>query len=189
MKTCGRCRQFKRRCDLVKPTCSRCLLAGVRCSFDTTSSNGNTSSGRLKIELPRLARSESTSDTDGLPAPPTGLPEPKPFVQTDGSPATDTGYRLRKRKRTCLSCFRCHRLKVKCDRRSPCSRCSASGHQKNCCYSYKSHEGDNSLSLFTAGGEDTGAAEGSEQLITAWHARHRGPSHWRELMMKVSVKP
>lgn len=36
VKTCDRCRHFKRRCDLLKPTCSRCLQAGVRCSFDTT---------------------------------------------------------------------------------------------------------------------------------------------------------
>jgi hypothetical protein len=35
VKTCDRCRHFKRRCDLLKPACSRCVQAGVRCSFES----------------------------------------------------------------------------------------------------------------------------------------------------------
>lgn len=40
----------------------------------------------------------------------------------------------RRRQRAILSCERCHRLRVKCDRGKPCSRCKSSNKEETCYY-------------------------------------------------------
>ncbi|KIX10188.1 uncharacterized protein Z518_01269 [Rhinocladiella mackenziei CBS 650.93] len=185
VKTCDRCRHSKRRCDLVKPTCSRCLQAGVKCSFDTTSSHGNIPSRGFNLEPPRSPKSVSAAERNGVWTTSTEFPAPggSNHTGTDPPPGADPGSRLGRRRRACLSCLRCHRLKVRCDRQSPCSRCSASGHQQDC--SYKGPESGSFPSPLVTDGPVAAAGEDPEQLTAAWHSRHRGPSHWKEMMMKI----
>lgn len=42
---------------------------------------------------------------------------------------------VRRRHRLVISCARCRRLKVKCDRQSPCEHCKKSNHADECVYS------------------------------------------------------
>lgn len=52
VKTCGRCRHFKRRCDLVKPSCTRCLQAGVQCSFNVPGTTSASSAAHCSYAPP-----------------------------------------------------------------------------------------------------------------------------------------
>ncbi|PHH69936.1 hypothetical protein CDD82_7426 [Ophiocordyceps australis] len=346
VKTCDRCRHFKRRCDLVKPACSRCVQAGVRCSFDVERPSGQPTAGARGVAAtargpavrgpagrgpaagslgavlatgggagtgpsalqplhhqaplplpfpplaappamaPSMASSMASSLASTLPpvlcatpaqnlhalssASPTlaaieagahchdpaatpaagsncsinGLisptatttastesPEPSHLGDTTASttaatPATTmtatTGPRgasqasamdpaassssaagaalppsapgsrasngqriVRKRKRNCLSCLRCHRLKVKCDKELPCGRCKMSGNGRECYYSYNKGPNGGKFPCPTAP-VPSGRDDKKPQMAT-WQVQHRvrGSSHWRELMAKI----
>ena len=235
VKTCDRCRHFKRRCDLVKPSCSRCLQAGVRCSFDTAAvSVASTSPGVSTITVPIIdipysasptpAFMSTTTPTSGpaisstSPAqdsqqslsagnstpPTTSTDSPASSTQAFGSgeagadPVTEpdgpepgessmpSAQRVvRKRKRNCLSCLRCHRLKVKCDKELPCGRCKSSGNGRDCYYSFNKGPNGGKFPCPTAPvkGDDSKGPQ------AAWQIQHkvRGSSHWRDLMTKVCL--
>ncbi len=209
VKTCERCRSFKRRCDLLRPSCTRCAQAGVRCSFDihktvdlsavygesgprssiskvavdkvpTTAAphNGNDSSADA------IQRSTS-ADEDGLDtAPPRADDEEKAVYTITRNLEVVDGRVIRKRKRNCLSCLRCHRLKVKCDKELPCGRCKSSGNGRECYYSYNKGRNEGKYPCATA---PTGTNEDESTLLAPWQVQHkvRGSSHWRDLMAKV----
>ncbi|PHH65707.1 hypothetical protein CDD81_1793 [Ophiocordyceps australis] len=333
VKTCDRCRHFKRRCDLLKPACTRCVQAGVRCSFDVQRPSGTAavagagrgaavrgvSAGSLGAVLatgvgagqlqplhlqaplplpypplpaaaaaapsmaptlppvlcatpaqnlhalsPTLAAIDvgahchdhgatpaagSNCSINGLISPTatttasTESPEPSHVADggaamttaasaaTTASTATATaataasggagatargggdanssidassssaagaassaapgsrssnGQRIvRKRKRNCLSCLRCHRLKVKCDKELPCGRCKASGNGRECYYSYNKGPNGGKFPCPTAP-VPSGRDDKKPQMAT-WQVQHRvrGSSHWRELMAKI----
>lgn len=249
VKTCDRCRHFKRRCDLVKPSCSRCTQAGVRCSFDvhqiaTLREHGNKRANATQDYIVRamamsstntqyafavnehapfpilpaahLSASATISSASSAMEPASGAlnglisptvtsesPEPASTVLPSGSStsfefqpatsgissilstATQTQRTVRKRKRNCLSCQRCHRLKVKCDKEMPCRRCKSSNNGRDCHYSYlKEPTGVRHASTLTTG--DDGARK---VALTTWKERFqdRGPSHWRDLVVKVRI--
>lgn len=216
VKTCDRCRHFKRRCDLLKPSCSRCIQAGVRCSFDVNgvavpgaAANGAASSSPNVSRQARTgALTSSSPATNGDPALPTpgqnGLisptastesPEPHAgagAVDANGMPiegssasgsATNQLRVVRKRKRNCLSCLRCHRLKVKCDKELPCGRCKSSGNGRECYYSYNKGPNGGKFPCPTAPSSN----EETKTVLATWQVQHkvRGSSHWRDLMTKV----
>jgi hypothetical protein len=90
----------------------------------------------------------------------------------------------RKRNRARLSCTRCHRLKVKCDRREPyCNRCALSGFAKTCIYTHRAHK-----ITETPEPEKPQVPEGevSEEFVTGWFMRQRVSRHWGALLCKVS---
>ncbi|EEU41228.1 uncharacterized protein NECHADRAFT_83430 [Fusarium vanettenii 77-13-4] len=233
VKTCDRCRHFKRRCDLVKPSCSRCLQAGVRCSFDTAAvSVASASPGVSTITVPIIDIPYSASPTPvfmstttptsgpaissrspaqdsqqslsaGNPTPPTtstdspasstqafgsGEAGADPVLEPDGPEPSESSMPsaqrvVRKRKRNCLSCLRCHRLKVKCDKELPCGRCKSSGNGRDCYYSFNKGPNGGKFPCPTApvkGDESKGQQ-------AAWQIQHkvRGSSHWRDLMTKI----
>lgn len=260
VKTCDRCRHFKRRCDLIKPSCSRCVQAGVRCSFDVSgtaapaaansASNGSASTSNQQLHtalplngasqfpppappgnnghLPMAAQmlppppvngsaklsgssvgdSSSTSPgqdnaadtpTNGLISPTTSTesPEPNQIAAGDltspqssnaaGSTPKDAQRVVRKRKRNCLSCLRCHRLKVKCDKELPCGRCKASGNGRECYYSYNKGPNGGKFPCPTAPASSSSKSDSKKPQMATWQVQHkvRGSSHWRELMAKV----
>lgn len=244
VKTCDRCRQFKRRCDLLKPSCSRCLQAGVQCSFDTAAAVAAAAATATSTTTAASTPGSTATASATSSAPPSAAsttavfspkPKPEPPVQvglhrypsvgsspltpqeapvTPGSIESDPGATefaaediqlpsrrrsntqvliqrvVRKRKRNCLSCLRCHRLKVKCDKELPCGRCKSSGNGGDCYYSY--NKGPNSgkfpcptltpaiIAQIPPTGENRSGANG-------WQITHkvRGTSHWRDLMSKV----
>ena len=247
VKTCDRCRQFKRRCDLLKPSCTRCLQAGVQCSFDTAAAvaaavaASSSTAASTPASAPVSATTPTTSSvlTSASTAayPPTPKIEPLsqtgPYVYpsytsstspitpqdapvTPGSIESDPGVTefstdniplptrrrtnsnqvliqrvVRKRKRNCLSCLRCHRLKVKCDKELPCGRCKSSGNGGDCYYSY--NKGPNSgkfpCPTLTPAvlAQIPPAGDHSKSANNGWQLTHkvRGISHWKDLMAKV----
>lgn len=211
VKTCERCRGFKRRCDLVKPSCTRCAKAGVRCSFDihkianldaSYDASGSDSALRdvAADQIPRGAaglrlrsacgsadpsQPSTTVDEDEFNKLQLGLADYDGKIPEGSANIEVVGGRvIRKRKRNCLSCLRCHRLKVKCDKELPCGRCKSSGNGRECYYSYNKglNEGK-----FPSPIAPTGTNEDENSLLAPWQVQHkvRGSSHWRDLMAKV----
>lgn len=213
VKTCERCRHFKRRCDLLKPSCSRCIQAGVRCSFDvngvalSAASSSPASSRHARagtavtaasagaFSSPPLNGELGSAGQNGLISPTASTESPEPHlgaqVDANGMPidpsadGTNPLRVVRKRKRNCLSCLRCHRLKVKCDKELPCGRCKSSGNGRECYYSYNKGPNGGKFPCPTApsNGEET------KTVLATWQVQHkvRGSSHWRDLMTKVCV--
>lgn len=169
--TCTRCRQSKRKCDQAKPKCMRCERAGVQCAYDKEKENS-----------PPSNRSDSGfQDTTPATTPPT------PFAQRHG---------VKKRKRACLSCTRCHRLKVKCDKGEPCARCCQSGVEKACTYTNRPNPFDQPSEQaieqpsqqipFALIGEDP------QWVVATWFLRKRGSTHYRAIIDRVrsiSIEP
>ena len=221
VKTCDRCRHFKRRCDLLKPACSRCVQAGVRCSFETTGPSTDSSSGAPGSDNAKASLSPTPKAEDGSQ---NGLISPSASAEdadqlraasmpgtTDGSAladgatpgesssagagagtaATAAGQRVvRKRKRNCLSCLRCHRLKVKCDKELPCGRCKSSGNGRECYYSYnKGPNGGKFPCPTVPTSSQPSASDITKSTQATWHVSHepRGSSHWKDLMTKVRL--
>lgn len=231
VRTCDRCRHFKRRCDLLKPSCSRCMQAGVRCSFDPNGAAAAAASASAASAAASAAPTSAASSTEtmghaassisgsspsqdhatttatttptnnGLISPSTSTESPEPSltgtvdsgVPHDGASGTNTplaGQRvIRKRKRNCLSCLRCHRLKVKCDKELPCGRCKGSGNGRECYYSYNKGPNGGKFPCPTAPFVANGGDEQKANIAT-WHVQHkvRGSSHWRDLMTKVCAE-
>lgn len=208
IKTCERCRGFKRRCDLVKPSCTRCAQAGVRCSFDIhktanlnalyhASGPDSTLRDVAADQMPRGAADPRSANGSADPSQPSTVDEngfdklhlgatddEETTQRIPGSIEAVGGRVIRKRKRNCLSCLRCHRLKVKCDKELPCGRCKSSGNGRECYYSYNKGRNEGKFPCPTA---PTGTNEDESTLLAPWQVQHkvRGSSHWRDLMAKV----
>ena len=101
---------------------------------------------------------------------------------------------VRRRNRACLSCVRCHRLKVKCNQSEPCDRCMRSGVQATCTYTQKKSFGEPTAHTqspsqshpevpFALTGEDP------EFVVATWYLRKRGSTHFRAILNRVSTFP
>ncbi|PHH76058.1 hypothetical protein CDD80_1867 [Ophiocordyceps camponoti-rufipedis] len=258
VKTCDRCRHFKRRCDLLKPSCTRCVQAGIRCSFESSSSSllpsvvthhevgGSDSAFSVGASFapavvvsgspPSPGREQQQLDLSGcgghgLMSPTTSTESPEPGIsllgptlsashvetlaageecreqdqqqniqqqhgmeqtmeqqhQQPGMPRQQQQRIVRKRKRNCLSCLRCHRLKVKCDKELPCGRCKASGNGRECYYSY--NKGPNGGKFPCPTAPVPSSRDEKKPQMATWQVQHRvrGSSHWRELMTKIGT--
>ena len=172
IRTCSRCRVLKLRCDRTKPCCQRCSEVNVSCSLGTFNS-----------ALPPISRTETTGHI------PTAVEmgyRPPPNLAYDKghgrmSAGEETGI-TKKRQRAHLSCVRCHRLKVKCDRELPCSRCHASGWDRDCSYS---HSVNNETTSSETHSQKIG--EHPDHFIPSWHAQRRGPTLWKQVLSSVSL--
>ena len=177
--TCSRCRAFKVRCDRKKPTCTRCKHADVECSLQQDSSpdartSQSPSGESIGDATPATTPTDSVSD--GLP-----VSGERP-VQQLADKKSSSGVTRKKRRRACLSCTRCHRLKVKCDKGQPCSRCRLSGFGRHCEYSHRIEpdpDGVVSSHSFLIPPATPG------RIMSAWKSHPRGSSHWRDLTTKV----
>src|SRR5262245_53218108 len=110
VQTCIRCRDTKRRCDKTKPECGRCRQAGLPCHYYT-------------LHTPSPDVEGSSPSTESI----SSVPSEPPLEKV-----------VKRRNRACLSCTRCHRLKVKCDKKQPsCGRCARSGYGKTCAYTHR----------------------------------------------------
>ena len=165
VQTCVRCREAKRRCDKARPSCTRCERAGVPCTYDDHSS-----------ESSPLSEGFDERITHGANTP----------VHTELS-STDSshGRIVKKRARAVLSCTRCHRLKVRCDKAQPCGRCVRSGYESTCIYTHKAKPVEKPCSLPPSipSGRDP------EFIVATWFLRRRGSSHWKALLNRVSQVP
>ncbi|KAH7130929.1 hypothetical protein EDB81DRAFT_807693 [Dactylonectria macrodidyma] len=174
VKSCDRCRKLKIRCDRAKPVCKRCSLAGFECKFLPNRSD-------LPAEVPTPPDVFSSTASESTPAtsdinidnsltdqPAAGCPPLKPNEP-------------KKRNRASLSCVRCRRLKVKCDKAQPCSRCSLSGWTKSCTYTHRIRMETEPNKLDRS---FVHKLEDPCQVVPTWHARYRGLSHWKSLLLR-----
>jgi hypothetical protein len=169
---CSCCRQSKRRCDKVKPSCTRCERVGIQCIYDEDQ----------QAEQDQPQRIDGGSEPQ-YPTPVTTPPMP---IQ-----------RVRKRNRACLSCVRCHRLKIKCDQKEPCFRCSRS--EVQCTYTRRAKapqersaqppqpsgsasEEPHSQEVPLALTDDD-----PEFIVATWFLRKRGSTHYRAILNRVST--
>jgi len=169
--TCSRCRQSKRKCDKAKPSCTRCERGGVQCTYDEDHQED------------QVLSQEANGGSD--PQYPTPVTTPPTSIQ-----------RVRKRNRACLSCVRCHRLKIKCDQKEPCSRCSRSRVQ--CTYTDKPKPPQD-RSAQPPRPSEVGPEEPYRQevpfalteddpefVVATWFLRKRGSTHYRAILNRVS---
>lgn len=170
IRACLRCRQLKRRCDQAQPACTRCQQAGSPYSLDNDpviplATPSRESTTEVSVHLARTPSTPNHSEND---------------MQLSSSLSAcaiqETGgrKRLRKRNRACLSCSRCHRMKVRCDRKLPCARCRASGFAEDCVFTHPPTTTFNST-----------VQEDPVAVVTSFHSRHRGPSNWKALLFMV----
>lgn len=100
------------------------------------------------------------------------------------------GMRKRKeRKRATLSCQRCHRLKVRCDKKSPCTRCCNSGWGGDCSYTHRTAHDAADYAAQDASHIAVGSDKSPMETTSVLCSQHRGASHWRNLLAKVSQPP
>lgn len=165
--TCTRCRQSKRQCDKVKPSCTRCKRGGAQCIYE----------GDQNSRKDKHRRTVHDEGQDGYPTPATTPPTPAPIV--------------RKRNRACLSCTRCHRLKVKCDQKEPCARCLRSGMQSACTYAHRPKTFSQALEPpKQQKHQDVPFAmpeDDSELVVATWFLRKRGSTHYRAILNRVCL--
>jgi hypothetical protein len=178
VNTCERCRQLKRRCDRVKPTCSRCLQQGLVCSFDVPNSLDGSDSELQTFALFSESSPSIELQDDILHSPQLG--------QCDLAIRANTSRAVRKRNRACLSCIRCHRNKVRCDKKLPCTRCDASGFKDQCTYTHRATNLNASQDASLPFGS---VKEDPTDVLVTWHSRHRGSSHWKPLLSRVGDNP
>ena len=162
IQTCIRCKNSKRRCDKTKPSCSRCQRANQTCEYPSSSSSSR-------------SKDPSVEPTSG-----SGLLTPS--ISAHDSPEEEAPVPqrvIRKRDRATLSCTRCHRLKVKCDKRQPCcGRCARLGHGRDCAYTHK-------VQTPPAKGPYLSRNDDAGTIVNLWFIRKRGSSHWRALLSRV----
>ncbi|UNI19535.1 hypothetical protein JDV02_005715 [Purpureocillium takamizusanense] len=221
IKTCERCRLFKIKCDREQPACLQCRRAHAKCSqwppaagtSSSSTSSGGTSPASADTSVtagsaeaseaaaPRPAANLDDDDDDDSASRPPPADVDANAVDADGrhdarEDAPDAHDRMsparKKRRRACLSCVRCHRLKVKCDKKQPCTRCRLSGWGRQCAYT---HRVEDEATMMARDDPSTPASadavpfvvteEEPETVITTWHARHRGLSHWRALLCRL----
>lgn len=174
IKTCSRCRLLKLRCDRIKPSCERCVQAEASCSFL------HSHSPQSVVQAEHLNSTRSSSEQSSSPS--------DESVPSSDIAAQKIRKTVKRRNRAHLSCTRCHRLKVRCDKELPCSRCRGSGWGKLCTYTHRV-EKDSSPSDSSRDTLCAAAHEDPKHIYTSWHTRRRGATHWKTLVSRVSSDP
>ena len=98
---------------------------------------------------------------------------------------TLTGPAKKKRTRLRLSCVRCHRLKIKCNKQFPCSRCVRGGLDNDCTYTHSQSTKPHNYLLQSPSFPFTSVGEMPRGVYDAWESIHRGDSHWKILIAQV----
>ncbi|KAL4883452.1 hypothetical protein BJY04DRAFT_226504 [Aspergillus karnatakaensis] len=154
LHACEPCRASKLGCDKSRPHCMRCLGKGRSCNYAQPktshklhASNHNTSrSHKAKRDLNLLSPQSNSSIT-----------------QRKSPASTVKGTRNRIPK----ACKRCRQLKVRCDRKEPCSRCLRVDGGQGCTYPLSSP-----------------SVEGREPL-PLWKQRFHSELHWSGLVDNI----
>jgi hypothetical protein len=188
IRTCDRCRRLKQRCDQLKPKCSRCQHVRAECTWEggkrALEADDNESQPDAPAMLPTPSGIAGTGTGPGQPTPPDSSSSD---AASRTSPSADDRP-IRKRQRTWLSCDRCHRLKVKCDKQLPCARCTSSAREHECRYSDRAQ--DTGMTSVAHGHMCTHRWRISgnvfREVLRSWKENNAGSSHWRDLESRVS---
>lgn len=190
--TCESCRLSKLRCDKRKPRCSRCLTGGQACHYTPQEANKeSTRSPTRRTTSPAALVVTFEDDKSVRITASKSSNSPAPLSQDNPSLISESGEQdsvellpnlnrdssPQKRTRTVVSCSRCRRLKVKCDRQHPCSRCWK--YEQRCKYlpvNALRHARD-------AGGTELSKANGTVgNELDLFGAKHSAESHWLSLV-------
>ncbi|OAQ70982.1 fungal zn(2)-Cys(6) binuclear cluster domain-containing protein [Pochonia chlamydosporia 170] len=210
ISACRRCRKFKVGCDRAKPSCSRCTKAKVDCIYVSPPSSPSAVSTVMRVghvsntlqnhpvghdgvyideaspskhtreRATQAKPNEASLQNLSLYASSLRLGHDPPSVDLVGS-----GKQVGKltRDRAILSCMRCRRHKVRCDRQIPCGRCIKNKRESQCVYSEtaapvlgriiseKHHE---TLNLIA-----------TSFIDSKWAATVRNGAHWNSLLYEV----
>lgn len=133
--------------------CHRCRKLKVKCSQSRPQCQRCASAGRLceyrEVTIHPLPQALPTSPTDSK--------------------------KKRTRHRAILSCLRCRKRKVRCDRQLPCGRCVAVGKEGECVLPGQS-PGTTSLSAIA-----------TTYFDDSWNQRYRNETHWARLLEEVGL--
>lgn len=214
IQACQRCRKYKVGCDRARPCCRRCAKSRSECIYlasdiDVASINAAPVPGHLpgltidasarprasNLSPPdteaslRAASSRSASPDDNEPnylSPSGKYPCSSPnFRSADLIPAKTHVREPAKRDRAILSCIRCRKHKVRCDRRTPCGRCMKNNKESECVYAEP------------PASDSPGNAEKPYKSLHGiattfidhrWDNRFRNMTHWTGLLREVCSK-
>lgn len=153
---CLRCRRQKVACNKASPCCLRCVRARVMCEYN-----------KPKHDSPKPAKIlDFASDPNWY------------LVQQP------VKIKL-KRDRAVLSCIRCRKQKLRCDRNLPCGTCLKHRKGSQCAYA----DATPSSTPPSTSGSDMSAEGVSIKFIDAsWHTRLRNDTHWNNLLDRVSLR-
>ncbi|KAL7928251.1 hypothetical protein V8C35DRAFT_333163 [Trichoderma chlorosporum] len=177
--TCSRCRLLKLQCDQSKPSCQRCSKAKVICSPGACSSAEGPYTGlsNLVAEAPLQPAAAQSLSLFVLQE------QQKPSINNGDIHNVQEPTLVKKRQRAQLSCIRCHRLKVKCNRDLPCLRCRTSGFGKFCEYHHRIEKASAS-----SGDDPPKMVYDPETPIKSWHTQRRSATHWSELLSTLKIQ-
>lgn len=207
VQACQRCRKYKVGCDRARPSCRRCTKSRSNCMY--TVSNIAIASKTIKntqTQHPQPLSSELT--------PPDTEPSHKELSSRSASPREETPISTEqegpypcssanfksaelipakahirqpaKRDRAILSCIRCRKHKVRCDRRTPCGRCMKNNKESECIYSEPP-----GIDVPAAGEKPYKSLNGiaTSFIDHRWDTRFRNVTHWTELLREVGTCP
>ncbi|KAL2865780.1 uncharacterized protein BJX67DRAFT_357328 [Aspergillus lucknowensis] len=127
---CQPCSVHKQGCDKQKPRCSRCTKLGRQCVYRHSQQETTVGAPIQEDAARRCGIQRQPLEGGSASVVEYEVLRPDCFKQCNARiPGTRT------RNRVPVSCARCRRLKVRCDRILPCGRCSRAGKQGECDYS------------------------------------------------------
>ncbi|PKK51430.1 hypothetical protein CI102_3418 [Trichoderma harzianum] len=174
IRTCSRCRLLKLQCNQSKPSCQRCTRANVTCSLGARSPTNGSDSGSSVSIIDTLPQSEAELSRPSVS-------HPEHHVSLESNSDKQPGL-VKNRQRAQLSCIRCHRLKVKCDKELPCSRCRMSGWGKSCAYHHRAER------TGPSNASPQQVAKDPDSVIEAWHSQSRSATHWTEVLSTLKLQ-
>ncbi|OAQ92109.1 fungal zn(2)-Cys(6) binuclear cluster domain-containing protein [Purpureocillium lilacinum] len=203
VSACERCRAGKTGCDRVRPSCSRCTRAGTLCEYKVPSKR---TARHLVCERQTEQRCDKATSSRGAESSPPGshniVSRTTPTDELNGMSAAEdvhhcsvsNDHRSRenspqvcpiklKRDRAILSCVRCRKHKVRCDRKVPCGRCIKARREAQCVYTEPVHtaprpvvwDGDAALNTIA-----------TRFVDATWDVQNRNGTHWNNLLQEVS---
>ncbi|KAM5481321.1 hypothetical protein MaudMau93_007151 [Microsporum audouinii] len=206
VQTCEACRKAKVRCDRAKPQCSRCLKANRDCSYlaeDATSSLESSSTSYTALSDPAspdqidawLADLNGATSTAGSEASETlgsigasnsneNTPPSTALACTKLHSLTEAGPQYwvsRRRKRNTITCVRCRRMKVRCDRQLPCGRCAKINKVDECVYAKPERTTDDD-GLLSQVSSEIPQAPVTHRI---WRSKFRTGTHWSGLILDM----
>ncbi|KAF1809112.1 hypothetical protein P152DRAFT_423360 [Eremomyces bilateralis CBS 781.70] len=198
IRSCQRCRNFKVRCSRARPRCKRCIVADVDCvyAFGGTPFTGISPRSESSVELvvseaqpgnPRhSAKKRRLGDNDRAQVPfqatfmlqQRSRPERK-------SPDGMRPNSVAKRERAILSCLRCRKLKVRCDRGVPCTRCANNHRKLECVYSDLSISGFSNTHPVHLNNSNALGGVATYFVDNYWDQRFHNGTHWKNLLHEI----
>ena len=164
ISACLRCRGAKLGCDKSKPRCQRCVRLGADCTY--SSQTQSPEGGRSDDDIARNSARRQTPEELDHGTSSESPPERQPHV-----PA--------RRDRAIISCVRCRKHKVRCDRKAPCDRCTRLNKGSECVYFGGSSAKSYSIPV------DQTKTIATTYVDEQWHHRFRTPAHWTTLLYEV----